>query len=71
MQEALKAIQAMFGGPPMVYVFSKVKRSNTPSKTLHDEHGFDDTGNAEGEHLLLRPPELDPTVTRDPTWSAP
>ncbi len=69
MQEALTAIQAMFGGPPMAYVFAKVKRSNAASKRLHDEHGFDDTGNAQGEHLLLRPPGLDPTATRAQTWS--
>jgi hypothetical protein len=69
MSEALKAIQAMFGGPPMVYVFSKVKVSNTASKRLHDEHGFDNTGHQGGEHLLLRPPELDPTFKREQTWS--
>lgn len=69
MRGALEAIQAMFGGPPMVYVFAKVKRSNSASKRLHDEHGFDDTGNSQGEHVLLRPPGLDPTCTRAQTWS--
>jgi hypothetical protein len=53
----------------MVYVFSKVKVSNTASKRLHDEHGFDNTGHQGGEHLLLRPPELDPTFKREQTWS--
>jgi hypothetical protein len=57
----------MFGGPPMAYVFAKVKRSNSASKRLMDEHGFDDQGNPEGEHVLLRPPELDPTFTRAQT----
>jgi hypothetical protein len=70
MRGALQAIEAMFGGPPMVYVFAKVKRSNTASKTLHDEHGFDDTGNAGGEHVLLRPPGLEPGFMRAPTWSS-
>jgi hypothetical protein len=63
------ARESQFGGPPMVYVFAKVKRSNTPSKRLHDEHGFDDTGNAQGELLLLRPPGLEPKFTRAQTWS--
>jgi hypothetical protein len=69
MRGALEAIQGMFGGPPMVYVFAKVKLANVASKRLHDEHGFEDTGNQGGEHLLLRPPELDPTFTREQTWS--
>jgi hypothetical protein len=69
MRGALEAIQAIFGGPPMVYVFAKVKRSNAASKRLHDEHGFEDTGNAGGEHVLLRPPALEPTFTRPQSWS--
>lgn len=69
MQGGLETIQAMFGGPPMVFVFAKVKRSNIASTRLFDEHGFDDTRNAAGEHVLLRPPDLDPGFRRRPSWA--
>ena len=58
MRGALEAIQAIFSGPPMVYVFSKVKRSSAASERLHDEHGFEDmdTGDPQGEHFCAGPP---------------
>lgn len=68
---ALKTIETMFGGPPMAYVFAKVKPSNTASKRLFDEHHFDDMGNHGGEHVLLRAPGIDPAARRDASWSAP
>jgi hypothetical protein len=66
---ALKTIETMFGGDLMPYVFAKVKPPNRGSKTLFDEHGFEDMGNQGGEHILLRPPGVAPTLKRRPTWS--
>jgi hypothetical protein len=69
MRAALEAIQAMFGGEPMSYVFAKVKRTNSASRRLFDEHGFEDMGNPQGEHVLLRAPGIKPGFKRRPTWS--
>jgi hypothetical protein len=69
LEGALKTIETMFGGPPMAYVFAKVKPTNKGSKQLFDEHYFDDMGNHGGEHILLRAPDLEPTLRRSVTWS--
>jgi hypothetical protein len=66
---ALKTIETLFGGPPMAYVFAKVKPTNKGSKQLFDEHCFEDMGNQGGEHILLRPPGLSPEVRRSTSWS--
>lgn len=74
LRNALEVIETMFGGKQMPFVRANVKPTNSGSKPLFDEHGFENLGvggGADGSQLaLFRPPGTKPNFKRQPTWSS-